>query len=209
MSGSDGSRVTQSKDHIELYCRCISEMKWRSDFIRESWVTPATNTDRSVLYLEGACLQLRTIIELIAFASLVSSQEAYSREWSNYARANDFTKLIKSLRAINPHFLPTGVKFLGRDASGSLQMRDADVQLDEDILVSAHGRMGNVVHAQNPFKPRMDYEQHRVILASTMNHLIAAMQNHVAILSDGTHLLIQMGANDELIRPTVLREAIA
>jgi hypothetical protein len=194
------------KEEVRLYIGCMADVKLRADHIRESYAVRAHEHGVAQMDFEAACLQLRMIIELIAFASLASNRELYENVWSGYRKHNDFSVLTKRLRQINPRFLPTSVLLQGRDARGVTQMIDASDQLDVDRLVSAHGKLGNVLHAHNPYRPKLPIAEQQELLRSMTKHLIRCLQNHVAILSSGEHLLVSMKGNNESIGAYLLKE---
>jgi hypothetical protein len=174
------------------------------DYTRHSYVIPASRDGVTWLAFEGACLQLRKVIELIVFASLVSNRQRYEQECSGFRKENDFAKLCKRLRAVNPNFLPTSVKLIGVNSDGTKQMVDNDVQLTSAELQRTFGRLGNILHVRNPYADELDLAEYQRIHRLQSKRIIAALRNHVAILATGEHVFIDMMGNDELIRPLMM-----
>ncbi len=207
MSGPQSSQGISVRDDVSRYCKCILEIQLRRNFLAETLASSVMSPSQKIFYLEGACLQLRMIIELVAFASLVSSREAFSREHCRYSKEKDFLPLMRRLRKINPHFLPRGVML--RESEGDVveEITEVDDQLDAQELIEAHGRMGNILHARNPFLKRPDYDQHRTILEEVLRRVNVTLRTHVAILSNGTYLLLKEDPNDGRFRTLSFHEA--
>ncbi|TKA94167.1 hypothetical protein FAZ78_23820 [Cereibacter changlensis] len=191
---------------IELYLRCLREIKMRLDFVREDYVRPASLEAVPIMKFENACLQVRKVVEYLAFASLASNRQLYETEWSGFVRENDFSKLLRRLQKINPQFLPTSVSIEGLNSSGEWLMKDNEFQLEPHVLTSTYGRLGNVLHAKNPYSDSTNWEEYQTFLRQGVKAIISAIQDHVAILATGEHLLVRMSGNDQPIQPYILRE---
>ncbi|MGP3696165.1 hypothetical protein [Rhodobacter sp. NSM] len=191
---------------VEVYVRCLWEVKVRLDFVKEDYVRPASLKAVPVMKFENACLQVRKILEFLAFASLASNRQLYEMEWSGFFKENDFSRLLRRLEKINPQFLPTSVSIAGRNSSGEWLMTDNEFQLKPQVLTSTYGRLGNVLHSKNPYSDSVNWEEYQTFLRQSVKAIISAIQNHVAILATGEHLLVRMNGNGRPISANILRE---
>ena len=66
------------KDH-ELYLNILKDIKYRSSVIKRLF-SDNSKVNLEITVLESACLQVRKILEQIAFGSLVSNVDLYSQE---------------------------------------------------------------------------------------------------------------------------------
>ena len=107
--------------------------------------------EADVIYLkaniETEALQLRKILELIAYSSLVSHKEKCKAVNMNIAKAWHAERIISKVKSINPKFYPVPTKgyFNGKwhdVRSGYLTLRQFQVAYDS---------CGDMLHAKNPF----------------------------------------------------------
>lgn len=97
--------------------------------------------------IEAEALQLRKILELIAYASLVSNKEVYESVRNDISKDWHANRIMRKIERINPDFYPiptTGVKN-GRwnTLKGGFLTRKQFEEL--------YDKCGNILHAKNPF----------------------------------------------------------
>lgn len=145
------------------------------------------NGNADVLYLkakvESEALQLRKILELIAFSSLVAHYEKYKEVRSEMDKDWHAKRIISKIELINPNFYPIPTR-------GCIEGWWHDVRggyLTKKQFQTAYDLCGDMLHARNPFaklnrsaiafgKRVPDYiariekllEQHRVILPDNL-----------------------------------------
>lgn len=98
----------EKEPDIAKYCHQMEEIKLRTNV-----VTSFLHGQSSAVYtpttIECACLQIRKILELIAFASLIANKEAYTKVFSKVSKAWNAGDLLKELERVNPGFYPVPV----------------------------------------------------------------------------------------------------
>ena len=142
--------------------------------------------------IETTCLQLRKILELIALASLVANEKAYSSAYRDFAKHWNAGELLKSLSAINPQFYPVPVVELPTDQPGvkhQLKERDPDY-LTKDNFVELYGRCGVIMHAANPFGRGINYEFYKANLPLWRQQIINLLNNHQIRLKDSHYFYL-------------------
>jgi hypothetical protein len=93
------------KNDTQLYINVMEEARDRLNFVK-SLPTRNASTGFKVFDQELVFLQLRKILELVAFASLTANREKYSaahKKVATFWRAKD---MLQDLEKINPRFLP-------------------------------------------------------------------------------------------------------
>ncbi|MCD8520693.1 MAG: hypothetical protein LRY66_17450 [Saccharospirillaceae bacterium] len=161
-------------------------MMWEIDK-RLEVLKALVNGNADVVYLkakvESEALQLRKILELIAFSSLVAHKEKYKEVRSDMDKDWHAKRIIKKIKLINPDFYPIPTK-------GYVKDKWVDVRggyLTKKQFEAAYDLCGDMLHARNPFaklnrsamafdKRVPDYieriekllEQHRVILPDNL-----------------------------------------
>ena len=138
---------------IDQYCDLMEEIKSRAESISQLMeLSGITNRTR----VESICLQLRMLLELIVFSSLVSNKDAWQRSQKELQSSRDISRKLKELKRIHPNFYPRSVN-LQESTSGKEPMDRTEGFLSEDKLVEIYGRLGNILHAENPLGKETNY----------------------------------------------------
>ena len=138
---------------IAQYCDLMEEVKSRVESINQLMEMPGTTIRTRV---ESICLQLRMLLELIAFSSLVSNKDVWHRSQRELQSSQDISKKLRELRRVHANFYPSPVDLEGSAAGGEPAER-TDGFLSEDKLIEVYGRLGNILHAENPLGKETDY----------------------------------------------------
>ena len=128
----------QIKDAEELdiqhYSQVMEDIKLKVEAIDQLMEAPGIINQTRV---ESACLQLRMVLELIVFSSLVSNKDAWQKSRQELRSAWNIKKIMGDLRAIHRKFYP--------------EPRGQKKQvLTEDRLVTVYDRLNKVIHVENP-----------------------------------------------------------
>ena len=138
---------------IAQYCDRMEEVKSRVESINQL-MDVAGITLRTLV--ESICLQLRMLLELIVFSSLVSNKDVWQRSQKELQSSQDTSKKLRELKRLHPNFYPTPVKL--RESTAGTEPDDrTDGFLSEDKLIEVYGRLGNILHAENPMGRETDY----------------------------------------------------
>lgn len=135
---------------------------------------------------EFVCLQLRKILELVAFGSLVANHNAYSATHKDFASHWNAKLLLRDMARINPHFYPVPVKEL---PSGSPSIKASYVPITSGFLtqadfVKAYDRCGSVLHALNPYKWDHDRHDFGPQIPAWRNNIVALLNRHLIVFPD-------------------------
>ena len=145
-------KLAESLD-IAQYCDLMEEVKSRVEAINQLMAMPGTTIRTRV---ESICLQLRMVLELIVFSSLVSNKDVWQRSQKELQSSQDVSKKARELKRLHPSFYPSPVDLDG-STPGEEPLYRADGFLTEDKLIEVYGRLGNVLHAENPLGKETDY----------------------------------------------------
>ena len=138
---------------IDQYLDLMREVKARIESISQLTEMPGiTNRTR----VESVCLQLRMLLELVVFSSLVSNKDAWQRSRKELRSSRDISKKIRELRRLHPNFYPRPVDSVG-SAPGEEPAERTERFLSEDGLIEVYGRLGGILHAENPLGRQTDY----------------------------------------------------
>ena len=137
---------------INQYCELMEDVKGRVESISRLMDLPGITIRTRV---ESVCLQLRILLELIVFSSLVSNKDVWQRSRKELQSSQDISKKLRELKRLHPNFYPTPMDL---QSEGSEEPGErARGFLSEGELIEVYGRLGNILHAENPMGEETDY----------------------------------------------------
>lgn len=164
---------------IVKYCDLMEEVKLRIAVI-DYFIYGQGHALYQPPTLESACLQLRKVLELIAFGSLVANADAYTLIYAKVSKKWQAADLLQELDKVNPDFYPVPVIEVPSNAPGvihQLQTREGDY-LTKAEFPEVYGRCGVMAHAANPYGKGIDYAYYQKILPSWRTRIINLLNNH-------------------------------
>lgn len=202
-------------DDIYSYQICIENIKARMIFIGDEYASRSEDvriryvSDAGPLFrFEGACLQLRKTLEFLVLSSLSANRKIYQEHWTNFRRENNLSKLAKNLQRVSRfdgRILPISVRKPKLDTCGTFSLTSSNRQLEVSDIVSWHGRLGNILHAENPYRQEDRVGEYQSLLSEACESVRKALQYHIAPLYDGSLLFVQMNNNSQHVTCHKLR----
>ncbi len=138
---------------IGQYCDLMEEVKSRLESIGQFLDMPGITGRTRV---ESICLQLRMVLELIVFSSLVSNKDVWRRSKKELQSSQDISRKLRELKGLHANFYPTPLAIEGAILGEEPAVR-RDGFMDEGKLREVYGRLGNILHAENPMGKETDY----------------------------------------------------
>ena len=145
-------KLAESLDIVQ-YCGLMEDVKSKIEAINQLMAMPGITIQTRV---ESICLQLRMLLELIVFSSLVSNKDVWQKSQKELQSSQDISKKLRELRRLHPNFYPHPVDLDGKAAEGEPADRTGGF-LSEDKLIEVYGQLGNILHAENPLGKETDY----------------------------------------------------
>jgi hypothetical protein len=158
--------------------------------------------EADVIYLkaqiETEALQLRKVLELIAYSSLVCHQEQYRAIREDIAKDWHAKRIVNKIKTINPRFYPIPTKgcFDGywKDVkSGFLTLKQFQVAYDS---------CGDILHIKNPFsKVNKSATAFHKRVPEYIDRIEKLLSQHRVYLPDNygiIHVLTNFGSESEL-----------
>lgn len=166
---------------------------------------------RNVVFIESTALQIRKILELIAYLSVLVNIEKL-----NHREKNEWhpKKIIEALNIKTTIFYPfPSHMFPPQEADGQpvLIPFGYGCALSQSEFIDAYKKCGNILHAQHPMKEQLDIESFFLGNKNILTKIKALLKNHtIGIRHDAnkyTFLYVEFDfTNNEDSRPTVIRE---
>jgi hypothetical protein len=165
--------------HYQNYAKCMEEIKRRQLAVDDILQSRRTTTFRYT-NTEFVALQFRKIFELVILASIASHRHFFVGLVRKLAKEWQISKIVVIVQKKNPNFYP---KPIDRIANSAPDIKDEwlDVTsgyLTLDELVEAHGRIGSLMHANNPFREEPLLNEIEEMFPIWREKLIRLLNNH-------------------------------
>ena len=138
---------------IGQYCGLMEQVKSRIEAIDQLMELPGITIQ---IRVESICLQLRMLLELIVFSSLVSNKDVWQKSQKELQSSRDISRKLRELKRIHPNFYPRPVEIQGSTPGAEPGDRKEGF-LNESKLIEVYGRLGNILHAENPLGKETGY----------------------------------------------------
>lgn len=154
---------------LEVYRTHMMELKLR--LVHCEKVCEATTPVTGLLALDAefCFLQIRRMVELIAFSSALRDEERYkafrklqsgenARDHGDHARDWEAPEILKRLMKISAYCLPIPLKEKVRREGTLTRLDRKDISVSHGRLIEIYNLCGGFLHAKNPFHE--DYASH-------------------------------------------------
>jgi hypothetical protein len=194
---------------MRVYVNCMVDVRARIGAIRWAVATAVTFEKDHFIPTETVFINLRKILELIAFSSLTANKDKYAAAKANFASHWRANKILEAVEGLNPNFypvpfsepelLPSGVKHIT-----PLQ----DGYLTKDDFAKLYDLTADVLHVWNPFSER----ERKIQMPYAVDECVARIQRllrlHFVQLADSeTRWLVDIpGTGDVRVVAGVPRE---
>lgn len=139
---------------INIYCSYLEEIKERLFTIKQftQGSTRLSDLNRKDYDIEFIAIQLRKVLELIAFSSLITNKDVYSKAYINFEKHWNAKYMFRDLEKVNPDFYPKPIYVKGQNESG-LKHLDYLVEgfLTQKEFLFLYERCSKALHAINPY----------------------------------------------------------
>jgi len=165
---------------IEKYCGLMEEVKLRMSVI-DFFLLGKGHALYEPPTLESATLQLRKILELVAFGSLVANKDAYTSVYSRVSKTWNAGDLLRELETVNRDFYPVPVIQIPSARPGvsmEHKRRDPSEYLTKDDFREVYGRCGVMADAANPFGKGIDYDYFKKHLPAWRTKVVNLLNGH-------------------------------
>ena len=168
-------------------------------------------TKENVVFIESTALQIRKILELISYLSVLVNSEKLNHKEKNEWHPQ---KIIETLTTKTTIFYPFPSRIIApknREAEPTLIPLLSKQALSQADFIDAYSSCGRILHAQHPFKEDLDFVCYFSKNKEILRKIRYLLQNHViAIRHDSkkyTFLCVEFDfTNSEDARPTIIQE---
>jgi hypothetical protein len=148
--------------------------------------------------IESEALQLRKILELIAYASLVAHKDAYIKVRKSINLDWHAKRIIKTIEELNPGFYPIPTR--GVQNGNWKTVRSGFMTKKE--FATLYDRCGGILHAKNPFsrssQRELMFHERMPIYVKRIENLIQEHRVRLAGIGDEIHVLVPLYKNSPM-----------
>lgn len=172
------------------YTKCMEEIKRRQKAIDEMLQGTKTTSFRYT-NAEFVSLQFRKIFELVILASIASHQHFFDGLVRKLSKEWQISKIIAIVSKKNPKFYPEPIDRIPSSKPGHKDEWKAVTSgfLTLDDLIVARGKIGNLMHANNPYNEESMLEEIERSFSNWRERLIRFLNNHLVRFPDDETIL--------------------
>jgi hypothetical protein len=175
-----------------LYINCMEEIRDRVNLV-QSVGTGQTTTGRQVFDVELVFLQLRKILELIAYASLTANKEKYAAAHAQFAKHWRAKSMLQELEKINPDFYPMPI--------GQPQLQPNGVNhfpvvvdgfLTKEDFALLYDKTSDILHVGNPFGVQAPKLNIKCSVKDWLSRIQTLLRLHIMHLVDDKKWIVEI-----------------
>ncbi len=182
-----------------LYCNQMSEIIWRDALLRRMLSGEVSLGSEAHDY-EIFSLNMRKILELIAFSSLISIKAKYKSEYPNFVKHYKAKAILKDVEKIHPNFFPTpgSIETLECGNKSLSTSEKAENALTRKEFEELYDKCTTVLHAWKPYSTDPKHVDFRIAPIDWLNKVRDLLNIHYVHLPDNneTWLCVMKGAQD-------------
>lgn len=146
----------QQNEGIQRYCDSLEEIKIRIKTIQSivKQEVPIDSFGHENFVDEFIFMQIRKILELIAFGSMLSNSQLYIRTYKNHQKHWKVKDIFKNLENINPDFYPKPLKKSNESHPQTKNVLEtvSDGFLTKDDFLSLYDICSGIIHSPKPYQ---------------------------------------------------------
>lgn len=181
------------------------ECRYRVETLRD-FTSGKTHCTYLQTTIEAEALQLRKLLELIAFSSLVSYQEAYRSVRNDIAKDWHAARILRKIESINPEFYLVPID--GSDRKGWHRVQGG--YLTRKQFERLYDKCGAMLHSQNPFsKGKSSLAFHKKV-PEYLDRIETLLSEHLVELAESReliHVIVPMVENAPIQVRHLIRES--
>lgn len=199
----------------DIYVNLMEEIKRRTAYIAALTTTPGMGVyERTAV--ESACLQLRLILENIAFSCLVANGDKLEDLPARIEKEYHADDILRSLDRVRPGCYPRPTILVEEEPPpnippsqhgnyrGKIEDRPLGDWLTREEFQEVYGRLGGILHAPNPLRPKLDFDYYRDHYLEWGEKIINLLNHHnIEVVEEGKLFVVQMHARPEGASPDV------
>ena len=179
-------KVVSMQADIDRYLRIMYNIKWRTEII--GYMEREDHPDRSISLLplfmkvETIALQIRTVIEFIALASLVANKSLFEQKGDKFKKYWRAKGIFDDIEKKNPDFYPKPVEPIHMTDIDNINEHIRFIEdgcMTREMCVEVYDKCCQILHPQKPFADNKDYEGFLKQVPDWLNLIVKLLDYHV------------------------------
>ncbi len=166
------------------YASMMWECRYRVETLRD-FTSGKTHCTYLQTTIEAEALQLRKLLELVAYSSLVSYQEAYRSVRKDIAKDWHAARILRKIESINPKFYPVPID--GFDRQGWHRVQGG--YLTRKQFERLYDKCGAMLHSQNPFSKGKNSLAFHKKVPEYLGRIETLLSEHLVELAESQELI--------------------
>jgi len=134
------------------YLACMESIKLRLGLVNDVVNKKLMPGIEERFAYEFVSLNLRKILELIAFSSLIANKDVYAKAHEKYTLHWKADKMLDALENLHPNFYPRPIELDSTNSEGVMHFRDVtDEFLTKEDFRGLYDTCSEVIHEWNPY----------------------------------------------------------
>lgn len=200
MSANRHDDIMREMQSLNLYLRNMKIIKFRLNSIRECRANGLPGNYSFFNNVEFCVLQIRKILELIAYSSLVSDVAVYRQQLDRIERMWNAKLILKDLERIHQRFYPQPFSLDPNDTVNEQLTDKIEPFLSRDEFVKVYDKCGKMLHEFSPLETDTTIENEFKAVWNSIDewveHIVQLLSLHVIWLYNGHLFYIKLGDND-------------
>lgn len=138
------------------------------------------------ILIEMEALQLRKLLELIAFSSLISHEKTYENVTKKIDEVWKAKRILQELEKRNPRFYPEPI--LGATKAGWVKLKGGF--LTKNQFVKLYDECSEYIHVRNPYRIRKNSSAFHKKVPEYLSRIETLLLKHVVSLGENEDLLL-------------------
>lgn len=147
------------------------------------------HSNKSIIFIESAILQLRKALELIAFAAIAPNKYEYEKFRNKAESHNDYRKdfkassILKALRKVNKDFYPIPLTEAKLTETGDYHYdRKKENFLTVSKFITLYDKLGKYLHADNPWGSNKELENFAQSMVGEINLIKSLLSLYFTVI---------------------------
>ena len=200
MSANSHDEISQEMHSLNLYIRNMKIIKFRLNSIRSCRANGLPRNYSFFNNVEFCVLQIRKILELIAYSSLVSDAEVYRQQLGKIEKMWNAKLILNDLERIHKEFYPQPFSLDPNDNVNERLIDKKEPFLSRDEFVKVYDKCGKILHEFSPLETDATIEDEFNAVWNSIDewvdHIVQLLSLHIIWLYNEHLFYIKLGDND-------------
>jgi len=191
----------------ELYRKQMLEIIKRITILKYT-IEGTQQFNRDQQKIEFSYLQLRKILELVAFSSIVPNKEKYSKAHNNFFKHYRTIDILDVVEKINPDFYPKPLEInFGEESRHTATSKDANIDgeltpLTKKEFKELYKICSKVIHIPNPYDKNKDTIDLIYDIDTWLRKICSLLDRHMIKFADSSDcwmVIMNAGNNSPMV----------